>query len=111
MTVYVVGSGIYPTVTVSVSTYTVLTSNFGSLIRSTYSTTGTQTVTLPTALNDGFYCYLVDSAGSAGTNNITINCNVADTFSRGGTSYVLNTNFGNARLVYSAPNNKWDVLL
>lgn len=58
---------------------------------------GAAAANLP-ACTDGLTYIIKDTSGAASTNNITINRAGSDTFEGGGTTKVINTNFGFAKL-------------
>jgi len=75
---------------------------------STYSLTGAQTITLPSG-TDGRVVRIIDGAGNASTNNITIARAGSDTI-LGATSYVLNNNYGAVAFIYNASTTDWKIL-
>jgi len=99
--------------TANASTYTIAAANpsAGSgetLIISTYSTTGTQAITLP-AGEDTRVVRIIDGGGLAGTNPITITRAGADTI-LGGTTYPISLNYGTVALIYHAATTNWLIL-
>lgn len=75
-----------------------------------YTTTGAVTLTLPdlTSSDIGRRYTICDTAGNAGTNNITVNRASTDTIN-GGTSAVISANYGSLTLVY-AQDGKWVIV-
>ena len=67
---------------------------------------GVATLTMPTAVNNGFV-FIKDSAGNSVANNITINRNTADVID-GATSVVINSDYGSLYLV--SDGTDWFVL-
>lgn len=95
-------------VTASGATYTIpalsAVSNVETVI-STYSLTGAQTITLP-AGTDGRVVRVIDGAGNAGTNSITINRAGSDTI-MGGTTFTINLNYGGVALIFVNATTNW----
>ena len=86
------------TTTVAGATYTVLRTD--DIIHSTYSATGAVTITIPTALMAEKKTFTIkDAGGKAGTNNITIATQGAETID-GGVTYII-TNDYDAITLYS----------
>lgn len=95
-------------VTASGATYTIPATSYGSNVTrvvSTRSSTGTQTITLPAGV-DKRRVVIVDGAGSASTNNITIARAGSDTI-MGATSAVISLNYGTISLIYHAATTNW----
>jgi hypothetical protein len=95
-----------PYATANAATYNTWT-NVSTVI-STYSLTGAQTITLPSG-TDGRVVRIIDGAGNASTNNITIARAGSDTI-LGATSYVLNNNYGAVAFIYNAATTDWKIL-
>jgi hypothetical protein len=95
-----------PYATANAATYNTWT-NVSTVI-STYSLTGAQTITLPSG-TDGRVVRIIDGAGNASTNNITIARTAFDTI-LGATSYVLNNNYGAVAFIYNAATTDWKIL-
>lgn len=81
------------------------------LLRVTYTTTGTCQITLPekdsTNVLEGLYHYILDVAGNAGTNNITIIPFPGDgTTINGGASFTMNANNQGIQVTL-LPDNNW----
>lgn len=75
--------------TVAGATYTVLRTD--DIIHSTYSATGAVTITIPTALMaEKKTITIKDAGGNAGTNNITIATQGAETIDGGATYKIIN---------------------
>src|SRR5690554_3709889 len=92
--------------TVAGATYTVLMTD--DIIHSTYSATGAVTITIPTALMAEKKTFTIkDAAGKAGTNNITIATQGAETID-GSATYVINSDYDSITL-YSDGNN-WYII-
>ncbi len=92
---------------------TATTANFNSwtdveTVVSTYSSTGAQAITMPSGV-DGRVVRIIDAAGNAGTNNITLTRANTDTIV-GGTTYVINVNYGSVAFLYVAALTKWVIL-
>ena len=86
------GANIQNIIVASASTYTVLESD--NIIHSTYSVTGAQTITIPTAqLVSGRIITIKDAGGNANTNNITIGTE-GDEKIDGSDTAVINSNYG-----------------
>lgn len=69
---------------------------------------GAVAVTLPAGV-DGRVFIVGDQTGDAGTNNITITPNGAETIN-GSATYVINDNRGSVMLQYSTTNTRWNVV-
>lgn len=98
-------------VNANASTYTVPAFSSSSRVRnvlSSYSLTGTQTITLPAGV-DGRVVAIVDAVGGASTNAITINRAGSDTIV-GGTSYTINLNYGGVKFLFFGATNTWIIL-
>jgi len=80
------------------STFTVL-SNGGSYVGSTYSATGTQTITLPATPFVGETHQITDEGGSAGSNNITVAGNGKNI--NGAANMLISANFGSFTIRYN----------
>lgn len=77
------------TTTVAGATYTVLRTD--DIIHSTYSATGAVTITIPTALMaEKKTITIKDAGGNAGTNNITIATQGAETIDGSATYKIIN---------------------
>lgn len=87
-------------VTVSNTTDCIVLSNLG--------TPGAVAVTLPAGV-DGRIYFIGDQKGDAGTNNITITPNGAETIN-GSATYVISENSGVVALAYSLTNTRWNVV-
>ena len=86
------GANIQNITVANASTYTVLESD--NIIHSTYSATGAQTITIPTAqLVSGRIITIKDAGGNANTNNITIGTE-GDEKIDGSDTAVINSNYG-----------------
>lgn len=92
--------------TVAGATYTVLRTD--DVVLSTYSTTGTVTITLPTALMAKKKTFTIkDAGGLAGTNNITIATQGSEKID-GSDIYVINSNYDSITLM--SDNTNWYVI-
>lgn len=89
------------------STYSTWTNSI-SIVVSTYTTTGAQTITLPAGTAKRIVT-IVDGAGGASTNSITINRSGSDTI-LGATSYTINLNYGAVKLLYVSETTNWILL-
>jgi len=77
--------------TVNAATYTVLRTD--DILNVTYTATGAITITIPTALMAEKKTFTIkDAGGLAGTNNINIGTEGAETID-GAASYVINSNY------------------
>lgn len=86
------GANIQNITVVNASTYTVLEKD--NIIHSTYSATGAQTITIPTAqLVSGRIITIKDAGGNAGTSNITIGTEGTEKID-GSDTAVINSNYG-----------------
>lgn len=86
------GANIQNITVVNASTYTILEKD--NIIHSTYSVTGAQTITIPTAqLVSGRIITIKDAGGNANTNNITIGTE-GDEKIDGSDTAVINSNYG-----------------
>ncbi len=84
--------------TSSSATVTITTTDDTYILSSTRSSTGAQTVNLPAvATSSGRILKIKDAAGSAATNNITLDGNASETID-GATTFVMNTNYGSATI-------------
>lgn len=90
---------------VSGTTYTVLGSDNGNVVRLT--NTGVRTVTLITTPFDSFVVTIEDGSINAFTNNITVNRGGSDIFDGGATSLVLRSDSISRTLVYTASTSTW----
>ena len=90
------GANIQNITVVNISAYTILEKD--NIIHSTYSATGAQTITIPTAqLVSGRIIVVKDAGGNAGTNNITIETEGAETID-GEANHIINSNYGSVTL-------------
>ncbi len=86
------GANIQNITVVNASTYTILEKD--NIIHSTYSATGAQTITIPTAqLVSGRIITIKDAGGNASVNNITIATEGTEKID-GGDTAVINSNYG-----------------
>lgn len=93
--------------TASASTFSFSSSTIETVV-STYSTTGAQSITLPTG-TDGRVIRISDGAGNAATNNITISRSGSDSII-GATTYVMNANYQSVAFMFVSSIGKWVIL-
>jgi len=97
---------LYTRTVISTATYTVLVSD--DIIAVTH-TAGAKTITLPLISTTGYLkIHVVDEAGDAVTNNITISATSTDTIN-GASSALLNTDYSSMTL-YNNNAGKWFIL-
>jgi hypothetical protein len=106
--VYSAQTSIYPTNTQSGTSYSVLLSDYGKLIRLT--STSARAITMPTTPPDGFYVEIVDSSGSAYTANITMTCGGSDKFNIGTASTrVISSEYACETYIYNSSAALWEI--
>jgi hypothetical protein len=95
----------YTITNVNASTYTVLLTD--DIVAVQYTATGAVTITLPN-ITTFVKITIIDEAGNAQANNITINADATDTIN-GQTSLLLNTNYASVTL-FNNGGSKWFIL-